>query len=181
MEPKEKMALLSLRRWWSDPFSPSTLCLLLLTSKALCLFKAHAQSLAAQLSHFQAFHAFRSKNGRTQCVKPAPWEQCALSIALNRQVFSLELFLLWPTTRAPLPQKHMQGAQQVYKEFVKWRFCLIGFVNWDDYSSVANYSINYSSFNSLLPAFSISTCFFLCLLNCFKTSNIIFSLFCNPL
>lgn len=79
------------------------------------------------------------------------------------------------------PKPDRQGAQQVFKEFVTWWFCIIGFINWDDYSSVANYNINYSSFNSLLPAFFISTCFFLCLLNCFKTSNIIFSLFCNPL
>lgn len=57
--------------------------------------KAVHRAPAAQLS---GFHAFHSENGRTRCIKPAPREQCALPIAPNRQVFSLEVFMLSPAT-----------------------------------------------------------------------------------
>lgn len=58
-------------------------------------WKAMHRAPAAQLS---GFHAFHSENRRTRCIKPAPREQCALSIAPSRQVFGLEVFMLSPAT-----------------------------------------------------------------------------------
>lgn len=45
-------ALLSPCGWWSDPVRPTTLCLLLLSTKALCLFKDHAQGSSCTAQWF---------------------------------------------------------------------------------------------------------------------------------
>lgn len=138
--PVEETMLCSALADGSDPFSPTTPCLLLLSTEVLCLSKEHAQS-----PDCTAQYIFHSKNGRTRCIKSAPWQHCALSM----QVFSLECLCFGQQPPRPLSPKHahMQEAHQVCKEFVKSQFCTIGLINWEGYSSVANFNINYSSFH----------------------------------